>query len=79
MESEPTTETAQIGEKMKENYDTTDFENALQCRTLDKEQWFRLANAPTDEEIESLKKAKEMGVEIPENIANYFSEYGIEV
>ncbi len=79
MESEPPTETAQIGERMKEKYDTTDFENALQCRTPDKEQWFRLANTPTNEEIEALKKAKEMGVEIPENIANYFSEYGIEV
>lgn len=64
---------------IKAHYDVTDFDNALKNRMIDADEWFRLANAPTDEEIESLKKAKEMGVEIPENIANYFSEYGIEV
>ena len=34
---------------------------------------------PSEKVRKTLKKAKEMGVEIPENIANYFSEYGIEV
>lgn len=57
---------------MKENYDTTDFENALQCRTLDKEQWFRLANAPTDEEIESLKKGKGNGCRNPRKYCKLF-------
>ena len=34
---------------------------------------------PTNEEIKALKMAKELGVEMPKDIENYFKEYGIEV
>lgn len=64
---------------IKRAYDCTDFNNSLECRQIDIDQWFKIANAPTNEEIELFKKTKEMGIEIPENITKYFKEYGIEV
>lgn len=64
---------------IKRAYDCTDFDNSLECRQIDIDQWFRIANAPADGEIEAFKKAKELGVEIPKNIADYFKKYGIEV
>ena len=44
---------------------------------IDIDQWFRLANMPADAGIENVKKAKERGVEIPKNIADYFKKYGV--
>ncbi len=40
---------------------------------------FRTVNMPTNEKIKAFKMAKELGVEIPKDIENYFKEYGIEV
>lgn len=64
---------------IKRAYDCTDFNNSLKHRRIDIDQWFRIVNMPTNEEIKAFKKAKELGVEIPKNIKNYFKEYGIEV
>lgn len=64
---------------IKAHYDCTDFDDALKHRQIDADEWFRLVSAPTDEEVELIQRAKENGVEIPENIASYFREYGIEV
>lgn len=57
----------------------SDFNDSLEHRHIDTDQWFRAVNMPTNEKIKAFKRAKELGVEIPKNIENYFKEYGIEV
>lgn len=64
---------------IKVHHDNTNFDDALKHRQIDADEWFRLVSAPTDEKVELIQRAKENGVEIPENIASYFREYGIEV
>jgi hypothetical protein len=62
---------------IKRAYDSTGLNNKLEHMQIDIDQWFRLANMPADAEIENVKKAKERGVEIPKNIADYFKKYGV--
>lgn len=64
---------------IKRAYNCTDFNNSLEHGHVDIDQWFRTVNMPTNEEIKAFKRAKELGVEIPKDIENYFKEYGIEV
>lgn len=64
---------------IKKTYDCTDFNNSLEHGHIDIDQWLRLANTPTDEEIKVLKMAKGLGVEIPKDIENYFKKYGVDV
>lgn len=64
---------------IKRVYGCTDFNHSLEHGQIDIDQWFRLANGPTADEMGIVKKAKELGVEIPKNIIDYFKEYGIEV
>lgn len=62
---------------VKRAYDSTGLNNKLEHMQIDIDQWFRLANMPADAGIENVKKAKERGVEIPKNIADYFKKYGV--